>query len=288
MIHKKYPVKAKCLLLNFANLQLLQKEFGKDFSELATFNGTYKKHSGLFDFVTDKIKHLSFPKLACYQVAYEFDKRRNPKYAYEQFHTENACLIELPKHFDTKNDFADAVERRANFFSTMKEFMGKKYDEKKLEENVEFGTTDFGYINELLGFLHTKFSEYYSLEDKLPIFLDLKDECYWLKNSESVIDYPFPQAYFLSDIEKHLQDDYGLDTSELYQWVINGMYIEGRYWERYYNWKPETENFRKQKASTNVQTMIGLILQDFKLELDSFHKVNGLPLYVDYYKEIKL
>lgn len=233
MIEAKYPLN-KCLILNHDNLYQLETEFGQDFNDLINRKGPQNQNrtSGLYDFVDRKIGKLAFPSYACYQSAHDYQIKKYGKElaGREMFHTENGCVIELPISYDSSNDLAEHVELKMNYMNQMKKILGKKFKEEDHEKHVDFGSSDFSYINELLSFLHSKFSEHY-VDGKLSVFLDYKDEENWneeVSTKPDFIDYPYPKAFYLSEIEKHLQDDYGLDTTELYQGLLDDMYIEGR------------------------------------------------------------
>lgn len=298
MIEAKYPLN-KCLILNHDNRTELEEEFGQDFNDLINRKGPQNQNrtSGLYDFVDRKIGKLAFPSYACYQSAHDYQIK---KYGKEiagrpMFHTENGCVIELPASYDSSHDLAEHVELKMEYMSQMKKILGKKFKEEDHEKHVDFGSSDFSYINELLSFFHSKFSEHY-VDGKLSVFLDYKDEENWNADRETktnLVDYPYPKAFYLSEIENHLQNDYGMNTSELYQGILDDMYVEGRYWERFFYSEFSATNFRDKKYSKNYVDMVNLIKVDFK---DHFVKnwrfednQRVLPIYIDYRKDnIKL
>jgi hypothetical protein len=293
MITARYPIDKQCLILNSTNKAILEKKFGKSFEKLQrhTHQGSVRS-TGLSDFIDKKIGELAFPSYAIYQASDDYHRKRfeavGKEYDYQPlFHIENGCIIELPMTYDCSNDLADAMERKMNFLDTMKKALGEEYKEENFEKHVDFGSYDFSYINELLEFLHKEFKQYYSSTGFLSVFLDYKDEETYGENK--MINYPYPKAFFLSEIETHLQTGYNLNTDELYVGLLDNMYIEGRYWDRYYEVEFSETNFRKKPTSMNYKTMVNLVKQDFKehFALTRRNDENPvLPVYFDYRKEL--
>lgn len=291
MITAKYPLE-KCLILNYDNLNILEKEFGKSFRKLKNRKSTHgERHDGMYEFIDEKVKKLTFPSFACYQSAHLAQiKRYGKKNAGPaMFHIENGCVIQLPISYDATHDLAEAVEKKMNFLNMMKEMLGKKFKEEDFEKHVDHGSTDFSWINELLSFLHNKFPEYY-IDGKISIFIDYKDEENW-SGSKELVDHPYPKAFYLSEIETLLQD-LGIKTSDLYETILDNMYIEGRYWERFFYWELTEENFRKKKVSLNYRKALTAVKQILKDHIVSHERYDDdallLPIYIDYYKDIKI
>jgi hypothetical protein len=108
-------------------------------------------------------------------------------------------------------------------------------------------------------------------------------------------------VYFLSDIEKFIDDKYGIKDELFYKFIIDNQYIEGRYWERV--WSLKTENFEKEGGSENklqksnfgkwgmeptekILGMLGIIEHEFGDEIQG-NDYEGFPIYIDYYKKIE-
>ena len=106
-----------------------------------------------------------------------------------------------------------------------------------------------------------------------------------------MIDTPYEPVYFLSDIEKMMQNDYDLNTDNLYQWIMDTLFVEGRYWERVWGFELSLTNFREQRAPENVEHIINLIKQDLELDKDVSNYDKGaqvISIYVDYKKDVNI
>lgn len=291
MITAKYPIDKKCLILNSTNRKALEKKFGKPFHKLKEYkHNDSVRSSGLYEFIEKKIGKLAYPSYACYQSMDDYHRKRyevmGQKYDFPPtFHIENACIIELPISYDSSHDLADAMERKMNFLETMKRSLGEKYNEENFEKYVDFGSFDFSYINDLLSFFYSEFKDHYSSTGFLPIFIDYKDE--ESSSNTGMIEYPFPKAFFLSEIESHLRTNYNVDTEELYFGLQDDLYIEGRYWERYFECQFAETNFQEKPVSDNFKAMVNLVWEDFEdhfILTERNDENYVLPVYFDYYK----
>lgn len=273
IITKKLPIDYKCVIFNSEFDKTVLKEFGKYPTELVEKDD---RSYGIFNFIDEKIKSVKFPNYPSYVAEYDYQvKKHGKKFATDRFYVESQSVVMLPKTYDNSNDNLEYKKKKLKFIKSMEEF-GHKMDDDALK-HVHFGTSDFGWVNEFLAYLYDKYKQHY-INGYLPIFNDFKDECYWIKNQ---VDFPYPKAYYLSDIERYLNTDYDIDTDDLYEWICKDIYIEGRYWERFFKYEPTLELYNGTKASKNVEAAIGLIKAELDFDGDEF------PLFIDYYKGIK-
>jgi len=107
-------------------------------------------------------------------------------------------------------------------------------------------------------------------------------------------------VYYLSDIERYIDDKYGIKDDLFYQFIINNQYIEGRYWERVWSLSTEDKNGKDtgnilQKSNfgeygmeptEDIFHMLNIIQQDFGDEIKSTD-YEGFPIYIDYYKKVE-
>jgi hypothetical protein len=56
-------------------------------------------------------------------------------------------------------------------------------------------------------------------------------------------------VYYLSDIEKYINDKYGIADTLLYNFIIDNSYIEGRYWEKVWSFPTEGDSVSKLQKS---------------------------------------
>lgn len=273
-IQTKLPIDYRCVIFNSEFDETSLKEFGKYPTEL--FEKDDRSY-GIFNFIDEKIRTVKFPNYPSYVAEHDYQVRSHgKKFATDRFYVESQSVVMLPKTYDNSNDNLEHKKKKLKFIKSMEEF-GHKITGGALK-HVHFGTSDFGWVNEFLSYLYDKYKQHY-INGYLPIFNDFKDECYWIKNQ---VDFPYPKAYYLSDIERYLNTDYDIDTDDLYEWVCKNIYIEGRYWERFFDYNPTLKLFNGTKASKNVEASIGLIKAELDFDGDEF------PIFIDYYKEIKL
>jgi hypothetical protein len=229
---------------------------------------------------------------------------------YEKFIFGESVFL-LPISYDSSNDAADADKSKKNFLDKMRDFakqMGKDEDQfvKDAEKNVRFGPTSYEWANNYLKIIHDKLGQYYK-DGKLRVWLP-KDTDY---DAWEGMDYPHKYnivgdldrpngVYYLSNIEKYIDDKYGIKDDLFYKFIIDNEYIEGRYWERV--WSLTTEytsegkgakdklkksNFGKygMEPTENILHMLNIIEKDFGDEI-SGTDYEGFPIYIDYYKEV--
>jgi cytidyltransferase-like protein len=85
------------------------------------------------------------------------------------------------------------------------------------------------------------------------------------------------KAYFLSDLEKWIEDTFDINTTGFYEWILDCQYIERRYWERVWEYHIEDETFRKTKANKNIMQINEILRQLYKVKI--------MPIFIDYYKD---
>lgn len=220
----------------------------------------------------------------------------------------------LPESYDSSNDAVEAVQKKKSFLDNMRNFakqMGKSKKEqdefvKNAENNTHFGPGGYDWINPALKIIHDELGQYYK-DGKLRVWFP-KDRDYdpWDR-----YDYPHKYnvvgdldrpngVYYLSDIEKYIDDKYGIKDDLFYKFIIDNEYIEGRYWERVWSLSTEDKNGKDtgnklQKSNfgewgmeptEDILHMLNIIEKDFGDEIKSID-YEGFPIYVDYYKKIE-
>lgn len=283
-IIKKYPINYNCLIFNSDLSNQLEKEFGKSMHKFHRMkSGQYDRDYGLYDFISDKIGKLEFPKKSLSDVGYEFQINKYGKdFSIKEFIWERQSIIGLPITYDNSNDQKQYDTSREIFLKKMKSY-GEELTPKE-EKLISFGPMDFGWINEFLSFMYEKYKPYY-INGFLPIFNDLEDQCYWINDKQNICR-PYPKSYYLSEIVDYMFEDYQIDISKLYEWIIECDFIEGRYWERYIEYNPEFESFRKTKCNIKIGNALHLMMIDLDMEHSDFQGFDYIPLYIDYYKKV--
>jgi len=230
---------------------------------------------------------------------------------YEKFIFGESVFL-IPESYDSKDDFTNATLKKVSFIQRMKDMMKWKYKtqeemdkfESDLEKNVNFGNTDWDWINQSLKIIHDKLGTHYK-DGKLRVWLPKdRDYDHW-----EGMDYPHKYnvvgelkrpngVYYLSDIEKYIENKYGISDPLLYKFIIDNQYIEGRYWERV--WSFPTENHKGgsknklQKSdfgqygmepTENILHILNILEKDFGDEING-DDYEGFPIYIDYYKKI--
>ena len=221
----------------------------------------------------------------------------------------------LPISYDGSNDAVEAVQKKKSFLDNMRDFarqMGKsKAEEDKFvqdaEKHTNFGPSGYDWINPALKVIHDKLGQYYK-NGKLRVWFP-KDRDY---DPWEGMDYPHKYnvvgdldrpngVYFLSDIEKFIDDKYGIKDKLFYKFIIDNQYIEGRYWERV--WSLGTEHLEGRGGSKNklqksnfgeygmeptedILDMLNIIEHEFGDEIQSTD-YEGFPIYIDYYKKVE-
>lgn len=222
----------------------------------------------------------------------------------------------LPEHYDSSSDIEQSIKKRNDFLNTMREYArdmikGKKEQEifiKNAEKHTEFPPDSYEWINPALKVIHDKLGQYYK-DGKLRVWFP-KDREY---DGWEGYDYPHKYnivghldrpngVYYLSDIEKFIDDKYGIKDPLLYEFVIKNQYIEGRHWERVWSFpteythsgkgsknKLQKSNFGKygMEPTENITNILNILEHEFGDEI-SGTDYEGFPVYIDYYKEIKI
>lgn len=274
------------------------------------------------DFCFDKCSfegNVVFPKMLDIKG---WDKEGQRDARYQKFIFGESVFL-LPESYDPKNDEEEFKAKKKNFFDTMlgyydqmkKPKEGRDKYIKDLENNVHFGPTGYDWVNPSLKLIHDKLGEHYK-NGKLRVWFP-KDRDY---DPWEGYDYPHKYnvvghldrpngVYYLSDIEKYIDDKYGISDSLFYKFIIDNQYIEGRYWERV--WSLHTDDYTEhhlpkgkrdpkkknllQKSgfgkygmepTENILHMLNIIEKDFADEIKSTD-YEGFPIYVDYYKKVK-
>lgn len=263
------------------------------------------RDSTLQDFFFDKCSqnNIVFPKVKEQSTWKEKDAR------YEKFIFKESVFL-IPISYDPSGDESNYKQKKSDFITKMKNMMGHKYKTKEemdkfeqdLLKNVHFGPSSYDWVNPALKVIHDKLGKYYT-NDKLRVWMPAdRDYDHW-----EGYDYPHKYnvvghldrpdgVYFLSDIEKYIDDKYGIKDDKLYEFIINNEYIEGRYWERVWSFSIDEKNPGKldrkgmktygMEATENINHILNILENDFKDDIKGTD-YEGFPVYIDYYKKIK-
>jgi len=270
----KYPVD-KCF--DFLKFTI---EMNKDGLDIRNINIDGEKENGNF---LDIFKNNQiYPELTLWQVIDNGERKKSESLNIKHIpliYGEIQSIYELPIKYDSKNDFADWVRSKLEFkknMKQMKEMRGgvwSEKDEKRLDDNVNYGFQNFNWYNTVLSKLHEKYPQYYE-NDKIKVWYDK----YEFDNGKQIYDYPFDKSYFLSDIEKWLEDTFDINTDGFYKWILDNQYVEGRYW--YNVWVYDIDDVVGDKIpNENIFTINEILRQIFK--------VGKIPIYIDYYEKYK-
>lgn len=233
---------------------------------------------------------------------------------YENFIFGESVFL-IPESYDAKDDFANAALKKASWMESMKNMMKWKYKtqeemdkfESDLEKNVKFGNTDWDWINPALKIIHDKLGSHYK-NGKLRVWMPKdRDYDHWddMDNPHKyniVGELVRPNGvYYLSDIERYIDDKYGISDELLYKFIIDNQYIEGRYWERVWSFPTEDSsdkggpNNKLQKSNfgtygmeptENITHILNILENEFGDEIKG-DDYEGFPVYIDYYKKIE-
>ena len=295
-IHQKFPTEKAIHILYI--YQILEE------AGLNPTNLDKKPRSpGIYDFMQKKCsKNVPFPKVKIYDV----DKRDS---RYKDW-IDRESIVELPKSYDAQLDELESIEHKMNFIEKMKSVMNKKTKEEEdklvsdIEKNVYFGPNNYDWVNPALKIIYDKLSQYY-INDKLNIWIP-RD---WDYKHWDTYDYPHKYdavgnlsrpngVYFLSDIEKFIENKYGLKDEHLYEYIIHNEYIEGRYWERVWSLhfvedkgSGNPKIVRKggkygMDATENLNHILNIIEMEFIKHDFIKSKYEGFPIFIDYYKKV--
>ena len=303
---KKFPTEPA---VHWNHLSDILKEAGLNPYELVKGN----RSSSLQDFFFEHCsqKNVVFPNM---KDSEGWSKEGQNDARYKKFIFGESVFL-IPESYDPKDDFANATLQKATFLQKMKDMMKWKYKtqeemdkfESDLENNVHFGNTDWGWINPALKIIHDRLGSHYK-DGKLRVWMP-KDRDYdpWVG-----VDYPHKYnvvgdldrpngVYYLSDIEKYIQDKYGISDELLYKFVIDNQYIEGRYWERVWSFSTEElsheggsknklqkSNFGQygMEPTENITHILNILENEFGDEIKS-SDYEGFPVYIDYYKKVE-
>lgn len=240
-----------------------------------------------------------------YPLVREIDVNPQLKLSYSDFIFRDSVFL-LPASYDSKNDYADHIERRISFLikavKTLKQSGAGKEDiedfENKFGTHVDFGPNDYSKVNPALDIIYQEFKDYY-VDGKLRVY---NPET---RDSDGYVGFDYPHKYkheylrpngviFLSELEKWLDENYGLKDDQLYEFIVNNRYIEGRYWERVLSFdvedddetKLKRENFGKygMEPTKTILKILDVIENEFEVQGNPYE---GFPVFVDYYKHVK-
>ena len=280
MIKKKFPT---CKAINYNYISHILEKYGMDEAPIGEPSfWTDFIHKKLYDTVT-------FPNIKLSDL--------EPRMG-GMIMTES--IFSLPKHYDSSNDLEDYNLRKKQFWDNMTEIVSKEELETiKKSQSVNFGPKSLEFANEYLKVIYDELSEYY-INDKLMVWMphDLDTDSHWV-----TYDYPHKYdldsdiispngVYYLSDIEEYLKKKYGLEDELFYKFIVDNMYIEGRYWERVWYINHDNGILKRlggkygMDATENIDKILSVLEKDFNEEFTGSLYKPGLLIYVDYYKKI--
>jgi hypothetical protein len=285
------------------------KDGGLNPYELEKGNNDSTLQDFFFEFCSKK--NVVFPNM---KDSEGWSKKGQSDPRYEKFIFGESVFL-IPESYDSKDDFANATLKKASWMEKMKDMMKSRFKTKEemdkyeddLEKNVKFGNTDWDWVNPALKIIHDKLGSHYK-DGKLRVWMP-KDRDY---DPWEGMDYPHKYnvvgeptrpngVYYLSDIEKYIEDKYGIKDPLLYKFIIDNQYIEGRYWERVWSFPTEDRsdkggsNSKLQKSgfgkygmepTENITHILNILEKDFGNEIKG-NDYEGFPVYIDYYKKIE-
>lgn len=115
----------------------------------------------IHDFFFKKCDKVLFPKIPLNSLP---EYKTDARYRHFIF---GESIFEIPESFDTSNDFADSIEKRASFKARMRDLLKHKYRtdsewdkyEKDLDKHVNFGADSFEWVNPVLKLIHDDFKQ---------------------------------------------------------------------------------------------------------------------------------
>ena len=268
----KYPVD-KCLDF-YTVRQELERLHGIDLYEIPCGTGGKYKTADFYSWAGENFDPI-FPKPSMTDVYHEREKKKYARVgmdATKYRYFERDSIYELPEHYDPKEDVEEWYLKKAKFKGDMEQMTGKPWDDKN-DQHINFGPQSNEWVNIALHKIHELYPQYYK-NGTIKIW-NGDDE---FERGKEIYDYPLDKAYFLSDIENWLSDTFEVNTDEFCEWVLRSNFIEGRWWMRTWQYDIEEQNFRKEKAPKNIQTINDILRQIFKTE--------QIEIYFDYYKNI--
>jgi hypothetical protein len=267
----KRPFDKKCLDLSFA-LDEIEKKFNLSGDK---FLGSIEKLN---------IKNI-IPIPQPWELEYEYEKQKysNPQFKkmgiepMKRIYYDYQSIILLPEYYNSEKDVEKYHKEKESFIIRMKK-MGSQLGKDELN-HINFGDKSFDWINKYLSAMKDLFGEYYE-DGTIRCWMPKRDD--WGDSKASWVypefDYEGEKAYFLSELEEWI-DSFGLDTTGFYEWVLRYNFVEGRHWNRVWNYGFD-EGFRKEKMPENISKINNMLGQ--------LMKVDEIPIYFDYYKKINL
>ncbi len=241
-----------------------------------------------YDFMRKKlIDNVIFPKFQFKDIENNKDSR------YEDF-IDYESVIEIPKYYDSSNDDEDSKSKKVSFLKEMGQYYMMSNpdasDEQLIkhlsecEKYTNFGTENYEKVNEILEVIYEEYSQYFK-DGKLRVWQP-REEYEW--DGKKEFDYPqVIKSYKLSELIEYFDSKYGFDASDLYDWLLDYNFVEGRYWERiwsfHYDEKSEDfirKNFRGNKAPDSLEHIINILQKEFHNEDEE-----ELNIFIDFYKE---
>lgn len=259
---KKYPIQ-KCL--DFMQIQEeLNKFYHIDLYNIPCESSKYGKEN-FYTWMSKELKPI-FPKIPSYSIMGREDYKDIIDWD---------SVYNLPYLYDSSNDYAKWVSRKISFKKNMENITGKSFNDDN-DKHINYGPQSNEWVNIALRKIYEIYSEYYDKYGNTKIWIS--DEGF--TKEKSIYDYPFDKSYILSDIENWIKDTFDINTSEFYQWIIDCQYVEGRYWENVWMYDISDISYMKKECSDDIKNINEILKQ--------IYKVSSIPIYIDYFKKIKI
>jgi len=297
---ERYPVDYECTHIYDISDRL--KKFGLNLTNLQPNVPTRNEYHdfNLYDFIGNKIQkgNTIFPKLRL------CDEPGGSKDARMIYYTDPGSVILLPKHYDSSKDEEDhkryVEESKKKLIDNFKLlYKGEQLKDaiKNIDKYVNFDVNSFEWANIALDKIYEEYKQYFKsnyLRVWSPYDNDTDTSFDDNPGENTEHGYPIRKMLHLSDIEKYLESNYNLSDDLFYQYTINNNYVENRYWEKPLGlFLDKNMKFVRKggkygmDATPNINSMLGILEMEYK-DLIKNNKDELFPIYIDYYKKIKM
>lgn len=236
------------------------------------------------------MSNVIFPKVQYKDIDKE-DVRNEEFIDYES-------VVEIPRYYDSSKDDETFEETKREYLKRMASYFiasGNKTDEEVIEhleevsKHTNFGIKNFEKINVVLEAIYKEYGQYYR-NGKVRVWLS-RDCEEWTDKEE--FDYPEDdKSYKLSEVIQWFDDKYGFDASDLYKWILDTEFVEGRHWERVWmlysedKLTIERKTYKKEDAPESLEHVLNILEKDFLPECVKENKDGeGIKFFLDFYQE---
>lgn len=297
---EKYPVNYKCT--HIYHIIYTMKKCGLHPTNIKSHNKEDVDYRifHLFDFLNIKIQQNNtiYP---------------NKKNNIANNFIERGSVILIPRYYDSDNEQLKKVNINKHILINAYHqiYKGEELKNKlnNVDDYVKNGINNYEWINIQLEFIYQNYKEYY-IDGQIKVWMPFQWETYndYKLQEKDKYTYPENKMLYLSDIEKYLNDKYGIKDDDFYFYIIKNNDIEyrneikvltldvkdNRHWERTFGlYINEDKKFYRENdiwginPSENISNILNIIETDFKELMDKYSKYKYFPIYIDYYKKIK-